>query len=62
VRLFSGDQALRTARAALRSAKPVTVAERVERAQALDRPVGRLSDLVVRALPPGPRTDALAPA
>jgi nitrite reductase/ring-hydroxylating ferredoxin subunit/uncharacterized membrane protein len=59
VRLFSGDQALRTARAALRSAKPVTVAERVERAQALDRPAGRLSDLVVRALPPGPRTDAL---
>ena len=59
MRLFSGDQALRKARAALRSAKPVTAAERVERAQALDRPVGRLSDLVVRALPPGPRTDAL---
>ena len=48
-----------TTRAAMRSAKPVTVAERVERAQALDRPVGALSELVVHALPPGPRTDAL---
>jgi nitrite reductase/ring-hydroxylating ferredoxin subunit/uncharacterized membrane protein len=43
----------------LRSAKPVTVAERVERAQALDRPVSALSGLVVRALPPGRRTDTL---
>jgi hypothetical protein len=46
VRLFSGDQALRTARAALRSAKPVTVAERVERTQALDRPTFTGSGLI----------------
>jgi nitrite reductase/ring-hydroxylating ferredoxin subunit/uncharacterized membrane protein len=43
----------------LRSAKPATLAERVERAQALDQPVSVLSGLVVRALPPGRRTDAL---
>jgi uncharacterized membrane protein len=59
VREFAGHRALRTARAALRSARPVTLAERVERAEALDRPVGTLSRLVVRALPPGPWTDAL---
>jgi hypothetical protein len=59
VRRFSGHQALRTARSALRTAKPVSAAERLERAQALDRPVGALSELVVRVLPPGPRTDAL---
>ena len=59
MRLFSGHQALRTARSALRTAKPVSAAERLERAQALDRPVGALSELVVRVLPPGPRTDAL---
>ncbi|MGH3212293.1 MAG: hypothetical protein ACRDNO_31465, partial [Trebonia sp.] len=55
----SDHRALRTARAALRSVKPVTIAERVERAHALDPPVGTLSALVVRALPPGPRADAL---
>ena len=59
MRLFSGHQALRTARSALRTAKPASAAERLERAQALDRPVGALSKLVVRVLPPGPRTDAL---
>jgi nitrite reductase/ring-hydroxylating ferredoxin subunit/uncharacterized membrane protein len=59
VRLFSGHQALRTARSALRTVKPASAAERLERAQALDRPVGALSELVVRVLPPGPRTDAL---
>ena len=59
MRQFPGHQALRTARAALRSAKPTTLAERVERAEILDRPVGVLSDLVVRALPPGRPTDAL---
>ncbi len=37
----------------------MTLAERIERAQALDRPVGALSGLVVHALPPGRRTDAL---
>jgi nitrite reductase/ring-hydroxylating ferredoxin subunit/uncharacterized membrane protein len=59
VRQFSGYQPLRTARTALRSARPVTLAERLERAQVLDRPVGALSDLVVHALPPGRRADAL---
>jgi nitrite reductase/ring-hydroxylating ferredoxin subunit/uncharacterized membrane protein len=54
-----GHQVLRTARAALRSVRPATVAERVERAQVLDRPVSALSSLVVHALPPGRRTDAL---
>ena len=49
----------RTARAVLRSAKPVTIAERIERAETLDRPVGALSKAVVRALPPGRPTDAL---
>ena len=59
VRQLPGHQVRRTARAALRSAKPATLAERAERAQALDRPVSALSGLVVRALPPGRRTDAL---
>jgi nitrite reductase/ring-hydroxylating ferredoxin subunit/uncharacterized membrane protein len=58
VREFLGQRTRRTARAA-RSAKPATVAERIESAQGLDRPVGALSGLVVRALPPGRRTDAL---
>ena len=35
------------------------VAERIERAPALDRPVRILSETVVRALPPGRRADAL---
>jgi nitrite reductase/ring-hydroxylating ferredoxin subunit/uncharacterized membrane protein len=39
--------------------KPVALAERIERAHALDRPIRVLSDTVVRALPAGPRTDAL---
>jgi hypothetical protein len=43
----------------LRSAKPAAVAERIERAQALDGPVSALSGIVVRALPPGRRADAL---
>lgn len=50
MRLFSGHQALRTARSALRTAKAASAAERLERAQALDRPVGALSELVVRVL------------
>jgi hypothetical protein len=37
----------------------VALAERIERAPVLDRPVRALSDAVVRALPPGTRTDAL---
>jgi len=56
---FSRRQALRAARAALRSAKPTAVAERVERAQSLDRPVGTVAGLIVRSLPPGRRADAL---
>ena len=39
--------------------RPVDVAERIERAPALDAAVRSLSDGVVRALPPGPRADAL---
>jgi nitrite reductase/ring-hydroxylating ferredoxin subunit/uncharacterized membrane protein len=39
--------------------KPVALAERIERAHALDRPIRALSDTVVRALPAGQRTDAL---
>ena len=39
--------------------KPAVLAERVEQAHALDPVVRRLSDGVVRALPAGPRTDAL---
>ena len=38
---------------------PAAVAERIERAPALDRSIGVLSDTVVRALPPSSRTDAL---
>jgi nitrite reductase/ring-hydroxylating ferredoxin subunit len=59
VRQILGQQARRSARAAARSAKPVTVAERIESAQALDRLVDALSGFAVRALPPGRRTDAL---
>jgi nitrite reductase/ring-hydroxylating ferredoxin subunit/uncharacterized membrane protein len=59
MRQFPGHQVLRTARAALRSVKPVTLAERVERAEVLDRPVGALSGLAVRALPPGRAADTL---
>jgi nitrite reductase/ring-hydroxylating ferredoxin subunit/uncharacterized membrane protein len=39
--------------------RPVALAERIERAHALDRPIRVLSDAVVRALPAGQRTDAL---
>jgi len=46
-------------RSALSASRPVAVAERIERTPALDRPVRALSDAVVRALPPGTRTDAL---
>lgn len=45
--------------AALSATRPAAIAERIERAPVLDRPVHVLSDTVVRALPPGPRTDAL---
>jgi nitrite reductase/ring-hydroxylating ferredoxin subunit/uncharacterized membrane protein len=46
-------------RAALSATRPAALAERIERAPVLDRPVHALSASVVRALPPGPRTDAL---
>jgi nitrite reductase/ring-hydroxylating ferredoxin subunit/uncharacterized membrane protein len=45
--------------AALAATRPASLAERIERAPVLDRPVHLLSDTVVRALPPGRRTDAL---
>lgn len=38
---------------------PAALAERIERAPALDRPLGALSDAAIRVLPPGRRTDAL---
>ena len=41
------------------ASRPAALAERIERAPVLDRPVRLLSDAVVRALPPGRRTDAL---
>ena len=44
---------------ALAATRPAALAERIERAPVLDRPVRALSDTVVRALPQGPRTDAL---
>ena len=46
-------------RAALSATRPAALAERIERAPVLDPPVHALSGSVVRALPPGPRTDAL---
>ncbi|MGC1754889.1 MAG: DUF2231 domain-containing protein [Trebonia sp.] len=46
-------------RPASSASRPVALAERIERAPVLDRPVRALSDAVVRALPPGTRTDAL---
>ena len=48
----------KTGRARLLS-RPSALAERIERAHALDPLVRALSDTVVRALPAGPRTDAL---
>ena len=39
--------------------RPVTIAERIERAHILDRPISALSRTVVRALPTGSRADAL---
>jgi nitrite reductase/ring-hydroxylating ferredoxin subunit/uncharacterized membrane protein len=39
--------------------RPAALAERIERAHSLDPVVRSLSDSVVRALPAGPRTDAL---
>ncbi len=45
--------------AALSASRPAALAERIERAPVLDRPVRALSGTVVRALPPGPRTDVL---
>ncbi|MGH3193853.1 MAG: DUF2231 domain-containing protein, partial [Streptosporangiaceae bacterium] len=49
----------RKGRKASRAWRPAAIAERVERAHVLDPPVHWLSDSVVRALPAGPRTDAL---
>ncbi len=43
----------------LSASRPAALAERIERAPALDGPVRVLSETVVRALPPGPRADAL---
>jgi len=60
VRQFLASQARRPAwAAAARSVTPASVAERIETAQVLDRPVDALSSFAVRSLPPGRRTDAL---
>jgi nitrite reductase/ring-hydroxylating ferredoxin subunit/uncharacterized membrane protein len=57
VRLYLGTRNKK--RPALSASRPVALAERIERAPVLDRPVRVLSETVVRALPPGTRTDAL---
>ena len=49
----------RKGRKASRAWRPAAIAERVERAHVLDPAIRGLSDSVVRALPAGPRTDAL---
>ena len=49
----------RSTRSVLRSVTPLALAERIERAPALDPPVHALAGGVVRVLPPGRRTDAL---
>lgn len=49
----------RKKRTVLSASRPGALAERIERAPVLDRPVRALSETVVRALPPGTRTDAL---
>jgi nitrite reductase/ring-hydroxylating ferredoxin subunit/uncharacterized membrane protein len=59
VKRIGAQRARRAARALLRAARPVTVAERIERAPSLDRPVSAMADVVVHALPPGRGADAL---
>src|SRR6185369_12770816 len=56
--LHSSRRAGKHRKSALLS-RPAVLAERIERAHALDPVVHGLSDSVVRALPAGPRTDAL---
>ena len=56
--LPTARRARKTRKASLLS-RPSALAERIERAHALDPLVYSLSDTVVRALPAGPRTDAL---
>lgn len=56
---FQDGQERRAAETRLRAVRPAVFAERLERAQVLDRPVSVLTRGVVRALPQGRRTDAL---
>ena len=56
--LPAARRARKTRKASLLS-RPSVLAERIERAHALDPAVSGLSDAVVRALPAGARTDAL---
>ena len=56
--LATARRSRRTRKPSLLS-RPASVAERIERAHALDRVVQGLSETVVRALPAGARTDAL---
>jgi nitrite reductase/ring-hydroxylating ferredoxin subunit/uncharacterized membrane protein len=57
--LISTRQRTDRARKASLLSKPAVLAERIERAHALDPVIRKLSGTVVRALPAGPRTDAL---
>jgi nitrite reductase/ring-hydroxylating ferredoxin subunit/uncharacterized membrane protein len=57
--LLSTRQRADKARRAPLLSQPAALAERIERAHSLDPLVRRLSGTVVRALPAGPRTDAL---
>lgn len=52
-------ESVRRRRPRLAAGRPAALAERIERAPVLDRPVRVLSETVVRALPPGRRADAL---
>jgi nitrite reductase/ring-hydroxylating ferredoxin subunit/uncharacterized membrane protein len=57
--LLATTRRARKARKGSRLPRPAALAERIERAHALDPVIHGLSDTVVRSLPAGPRTDAL---
>jgi len=57
--LLATTRRARKASKGSRLPRPAALAERIERAHALDPVIHGLSDTVVRSLPAGPRTDAL---
>ena len=57
--LLATARRARQARKAPLLSRPAALAERIERAHALDPVIQELSDIVVKALPAGARTDAL---